>query len=246
MSDQCAFTATGIALPARQFAGSAWPPCRRSSMPPAAFFRVPERSPWSASAPACTRRRSGRRSCAGRRGAPSRFPAPTCTTPRSTPADCYVALSASGRSVEPARAMELRPRRRRSGSAKRRDMPLASVVRTMIATESGPDGGPNTTSYVGTLLALGSARGPRRRASRRERTGRACRIAWRSRPPRSVARPSRGPPRCWRDASRSTASGGGAAFGTAGYASLLIREAVRVRRAAMGHAELPARPDGAE
>src|SRR5690606_25393309 len=69
-------------------------------------------------------------------------------------ADTYVAISASGRSVEPARAAALRPPATTFGIAQAADTPLRASVGQMIGTGSGVDSGPNTTSYMGSLLAL--------------------------------------------------------------------------------------------
>ena len=146
--------------------------------------------------------------------------------PEVDPADTYIALSASGRSVEPAKAMEVRPRAASFGIAKQAGTPLGRFVRTLLSTESGPDGGPNTTSYVGSLLALGL-------------------LADRAAPVPSGADWARLPdlvaenletlrPPVARAAALLAGRiaidcvGAGAAFGTAGYASLLLREAVRV------------------
>lgn len=141
-------------------------------------------------------------------------------------ADAYVALSASGRSVEPVKAMEVRPDAPSFGIASRAGTPLARVVRTSLSTESGLDGSPNTTSYTGSLLALGLLA---------DRIAPAPSVMEWARLPGLVAelleslRPQvaraaallRG-----RVAIDCVASG--AASGAAGYASLLLREAVRV------------------
>jgi fructoselysine-6-P-deglycase FrlB-like protein len=141
-------------------------------------------------------------------------------------ADAYIALSASGRSVEPAKAMELRPGAPSFGITKAAKTPLAGVVRSVISTESGPDGSPNTTSYLGSLLALGLITdGAARTPSATD---------W-ERLPGLVADVLE---HCRDQVARAAALlagrvsldcvGAGVAFGTAGYISLLLREAVRV------------------
>jgi glutamine---fructose-6-phosphate transaminase (isomerizing) len=141
-------------------------------------------------------------------------------------ADAYIALSASGRSVEPAKAMELRPHAATFGIAKTARTPLAGVVRAMIPTESGTDSSPNTTSYLGSLLALGLLT---------DRVGRTPSDTDWKRLPELVADLLE---HC-RDKVARAASllagpvsldcvGDGAAFGIAGYISLLVREAARV------------------
>jgi fructoselysine-6-P-deglycase FrlB-like protein len=140
-------------------------------------------------------------------------------------ADSYVALSASGRSVEPAKAMELRPDRFRLGIAKAVEVPLRQVVSVLIGTGTGPDSGPNTTSYVGSLQAVGLLA---------EHVGRPTGFDWTGLPDQveRVLADTRAA------VARATALlagrfsldcvGAGTAYGTAGYAALLIREAVRV------------------
>jgi len=83
------------------------------------------------------------------------FPGTDLSDPSVDAADVYVAISASGRSVEPAKAMEVRPGAATYGIAKTADTPLAKVVGTMIATHSGVDSRPNSTSYVGSMQAIG-------------------------------------------------------------------------------------------
>jgi glucosamine--fructose-6-phosphate aminotransferase (isomerizing) len=135
-------------------------------------------------------------------------------------ADVYIALSASGRSVEPAKAMELRPSAVTFGITKVAATPLAGVVRSVIPTESGPDSSPNTTSYVGSLLALGLIAEPR--------------ADWTHLPERAASVLEH----CRDSVARAAALlagrraidcvGAAVAFGIAGYAALLMREAVRV------------------
>jgi glucosamine--fructose-6-phosphate aminotransferase (isomerizing) len=145
--------------------------------------------------------------------------------PAVNAADAYVAVSASGRSVEPAKAMEVRPDAATFGIAKATNTPLAGVVRTMIATECGPDSGPNTTSYVTSLLALGLIA---------DKVGRVSGFDW-SKLPRaaesvlaSIGEPVKRASELLTGRTALDCVGAGPAFGTAGYAALLIREAVRV------------------
>lgn len=140
-------------------------------------------------------------------------------------ADAYVAISASGRSVEPARAAALRPRTITFGVAQSADTPMKASVGQMIGTGSGVDSGPNTTSYMGSLLAL---------ALIAERVGTPSGFDWstisdllddtRKSTPDAVARAGR-----LLAGKRSLdCVGANVAYGTAGYAALLLREAVRV------------------
>jgi glucosamine--fructose-6-phosphate aminotransferase (isomerizing) len=139
--------------------------------------------------------------------------------------DAYIAFSASGRSVEPAKAMELRPQAATYGIAKAADTPLAKVVREMIATNSGTDSGPNTTSYLGSLLTA---------ALLGDSIGRPSGANWAALP--SVARAviENVKPQADKAARLLAKSkaidcvGAGCAFGTAGYTALLIREAARI------------------
>jgi glucosamine--fructose-6-phosphate aminotransferase (isomerizing) len=140
-------------------------------------------------------------------------------------ADAYIAISASGRSIEPARAMELRPAAATYGIAKAKDTPLGKFVRAMIGTGSGADSGPNTTSYLGSLQAIGLIG---------ERVGKTSGYDW-SELPGMVADVLASSREAVGRAARLLAGkaaldcvGSHAAYGTAGYASLLLREAVRV------------------
>lgn len=141
-------------------------------------------------------------------------------------ADIYVALSASGRSVEPAKAVELRPRAATIGIAKTAASPLTAVVGTMIATESGPDSGPNTTSYLGSLQAVGLLA---------DRLGHASgENEWTSLPDtvssllEDVSDAVDRAAAMLKGRISLDCVGAGVACGTAGYAALLVREAVRM------------------
>jgi glucosamine--fructose-6-phosphate aminotransferase (isomerizing) len=140
-------------------------------------------------------------------------------------ADVYIAISASGRSVEPAKAAGLRPKSVTLGIAKAGESPLAGSVGKMIGTDSGIDSGPNTTSYLGSLLALGLIA---------DACGKPSGYDWDSLAEKlgtlqasigsSVAKASQ-----LLNGKRSIdCVGANAAYGAAGYAALLLREAVRV------------------
>ena len=153
------------------------------------------------------------------------LPATDLYDPAVNPGDAYIAFSASGRSVEPARAMELRPGAATYGIAKADGTPLSNVVRHMIATASGDDSGPNTTSYVGSLLSA---------ALLADKAGRSSGTRWAALPKALQAVLETVQPAADR-AARLLAGrtaidcvGAGCALGTAGYAALLIREAARV------------------
>jgi fructoselysine-6-P-deglycase FrlB-like protein len=137
----------------------------------------------------------------------------------------YIAFSASGRSEEPARAMELRPAAETYGIAKADGTPISRVVKHMIATESGTDSSPNTTSYLGSLLAA---------ALLAEKAGKPFDKKWAELPALAAQVLSETAPQAEKAgrlfAGKKTIDcvGAGCAYGTAGYAALLIREAARV------------------
>ncbi len=139
--------------------------------------------------------------------------------------DAYIAFSASGRSVEPAKAMELRPQAATYGIAKAADTPLARVVRHMVATGSGTDSGPNTTSYLGSLLTA---------ALLADSAGRLSGARWTTLPSaaqtvlESVRPQADKAARLLAGSKAIDCVGAGCAFGTAGYTALLIREAARI------------------
>jgi glucosamine--fructose-6-phosphate aminotransferase (isomerizing) len=139
--------------------------------------------------------------------------------------DAYIAFSASGRSVEPAKAMELRPSAASYGIAKASDVPLAKAVRQMIGSNSGTDSGPNTTSYLGSLLSA---------ALLADAVGRPSGVNWQVLPAAAAAVIEAVAPFADRAGRMLTSSksidcvGAGCAYGTAGYTALLIREAARV------------------
>ncbi|MDR3493222.1 MAG: phosphosugar isomerase [Ancalomicrobiaceae bacterium] len=136
----------------------------------------------------------------------------------------YVAFSASGRSVEPAHAVQIRPHAATYGIAKAAATPLARVVKHMIATDSGVDSSPNTTSYLGSLMAA---------ALVAEAAGRPSGTHWAELPDRAAAvlQTVQGQTdkaaQLFAGRKSIDCVGAGAAFGTAGYAALLIREAAR-------------------
>ncbi|WP_312895664.1 MULTISPECIES: phosphosugar isomerase [Rhizobium] len=137
----------------------------------------------------------------------------------------YIAFSASGRSEEPARAMELRPSAHTYGIAKADGTPISRVVKHMIATESGNDSGPNTTSYLGSLLSaalLADKAGNFSGAQWSEISARAAAVIAGSRARADKAA------RLLAGKTSIDCVGAGTALGTAGYAALLIREAARV------------------
>lgn len=140
-------------------------------------------------------------------------------------ANAYVAFSASGRSEEPARAMELRPNAETYGIAKADGTPISRVVKHMIATESGADSGPNTTSYIGSLLAA---------ALLADKAGTPSNAKWEELPElaasvlATTASQAEKAGRMLAGKKSIDCVGAGCAYGTAGYAALLIREAARV------------------
>ncbi len=137
----------------------------------------------------------------------------------------YIAFSASGRSEEPAHAMELRPAAATYGIAKADATPLSRVVKHMIATDSGADSGPNTTSYLGSLLTA---------ALLADKVCTPSGAQW----PELSARAAATLDQTRKQADKAAkllsgkksidCVGAGCAYGTAGYAALLIREAARI------------------
>jgi glucosamine--fructose-6-phosphate aminotransferase (isomerizing) len=139
--------------------------------------------------------------------------------------DAYIAFSASGRSEEPAHAMELRPQAATYGIAKADGTPLSRVVKQMIATDSGTDSSPNTTSYLGSLLAaalLADRAGTPSGTNWAELSGRVAEVLENSRPQADKAA------KLLAGKKFIDCVGAGCAYGTAGYTALLIREAARV------------------
>jgi glucosamine--fructose-6-phosphate aminotransferase (isomerizing) len=141
-------------------------------------------------------------------------------------AHAYIALSASGRSVEPAKAMELRAGVASFAITKAAGTPLAGVVRSALSTESGKDSSPNTSSFTGTLLALGLIA---------DCLGGAPSVSeWQRLPDRVALMLESARPAVARAASLLAGRiavdcvGQGVALGIAGYAALLLREAARV------------------
>ncbi|MFP5076078.1 SIS domain-containing protein [Rhizobium sp. YIM 134829] len=140
-------------------------------------------------------------------------------------ADAYIAVSASGRSVEPAKAAGLRDKALTIGIAKTAESPLAAAVGTMIGTGSGIDSGPNTTSYLGSLLALGLIA---------DAEGEPSNTNWDALPgdfealSAAIADPVSKASALLAGKRSIDCVGANAQLGTAGYAALLLREAVRV------------------
>lgn len=140
-------------------------------------------------------------------------------------ADAYVAISASGRSRETVHAMELRKDEATIGLSKIPDSPLSAVVGDTIAMATGIDGGPNTTSYTGSLQALGMLA---------DRIAGVSRVDWSALPDlaaaliEQVARPIRQAGQALAGRRAFDFVGAGAAQGNAGEAALLLREAARI------------------
>jgi len=139
--------------------------------------------------------------------------------------NAYIAFSASGRSEEPAHAMELRPHAQTYGIAKADGTPISRVVKHMIPTHSGADSGPNTTSYLGSLMTA---------ALLADKAGKPTNANW-AELPRLAAQVLEQTRAAADKAAQLLAGktsidcvGAGCAYGTAGYAALLIREAARV------------------
>ena len=140
-------------------------------------------------------------------------------------ADVYIAISASGRSVEPAKAASLRPSSVTIGIAKTAECPLAASVGQMIGTGSGIDSGPNTTSYLGSLLALGLIADASGKPSEYHWDGLAATFSGLE---TDIAGSVRKATQLLSGKRSIDCVGANANLGAAGYAALLLREAVRV------------------
>jgi fructoselysine-6-P-deglycase FrlB-like protein len=157
-----------------------------------------------------------------------------CATDLLDPAvdasDALIAVSASGRSREIVEAVRLRPNIPSFSVSKETDNPLAAVARSVIPIHSGDDGSPSTTSYTATLQAIGLLTD--------SLAGNPSARKWATLPAlvqetlTAVTAPAR--QAADRLAGRVAIDfvGSGIARGTAGEASLLVREAVRVPTAA--------------
>jgi len=145
-------------------------------------------------------------------------------------ADAYIALSASGRSRETVEAMQLRPQAATYSISKETDNPLAAAVTSVIAMASGADGSPNTTSYTSSLQTLGLI------ADRIvvDDAGFEASAFWTALPALvektlvAIREPVARAAALLGGRSAIDCVGASAAFGTAGEASLLLREAVRI------------------
>jgi glucosamine--fructose-6-phosphate aminotransferase (isomerizing) len=135
--------------------------------------------------------------------------------------DALIALSASGRSRETVEAVRLRPAVPAYAISRDATNPLAAVAERVIAMASGDDASPCTTSYVATLQALGLL------IERMQ--GVFGNAVWRRLPEQvaAVAALSAEAARMLADCTAADFVGAGAAFGTAGEAALLAREAGR-------------------
>jgi fructoselysine-6-P-deglycase FrlB-like protein len=140
-------------------------------------------------------------------------------------ADAFVALSASGQSVEIADVMTARPKLPRIAICRGVDNPLAEITGAVIGTNSGNDNGASSTGYTSMLLAIGLL-GDRI-------LGRVT-ADWAGLPQviadvlTSVAQPAKRAADLLAGRTAIDLVGAGAAFATAGEAAILIREAVRV------------------
>ena len=141
-------------------------------------------------------------------------------------ADTLIAVSASGGSRETVEAVRLRPGIPSYSVSKETDNPLAAFVRSVVPIRSGEDGSPSTTSYTATLQAIGLL------ADRLTRNPSA--TIWAMLPTlvQQMLTAAAAPARRAADhlAGRVAIDfvGAGIALGTAGEASLLVREAARV------------------
>jgi fructoselysine-6-P-deglycase FrlB-like protein len=140
--------------------------------------------------------------------------------------DVLIALSASGRSRETVEAVRLRPLLPSYSISKETDNPLAAVVQSAVPIQSGDDGSPSTTSYTATLQAIGLLADRLAHVASPTEWGTLPTLAQ-----RTLTAVTRTAQRAADSLAGKTAIdfvGTGTALGTAGEASLLVREAVRV------------------
>lgn len=139
--------------------------------------------------------------------------------------DAILALSASGRSRETVEAVRLRPGVPSYALCREAGNALAEAAGAVIVMASGADGGPNTTSYTASLQAFGLLA---------ERVAPGPAADWAALPEaveRTIAaarEPAAAAAALLAGRTAIDCVGAGAALGTAGEASLLLREAVRV------------------
>jgi fructoselysine-6-P-deglycase FrlB-like protein len=140
-------------------------------------------------------------------------------------ADAFVALSASGQSVEIAEVMKARAGLARIAICRGDDNPLAEITGRVIATLSGNDNGASSTGYTSMLLAiglLGDCILGRATADWARLPGVIAEML------AAIAAPAKAAADLLANRTAIDLVGAGAAFATAGEAAILIREAVRV------------------
>lgn len=140
-------------------------------------------------------------------------------------ADAFVALSASGQSVEIADVMQVRSGLPRIAICRGIDNPLAEITGAVIGYNSGADNGASSTGYTGMLLAIGLLG---------DRILGKTTADWAGLPQviaallASVAQPAKRAADLLAGRVSIDVVGAGAGFATAGEAAILIREAVRI------------------
>lgn len=139
--------------------------------------------------------------------------------------DAILAMSASGRSIEPVTAIRNHPEAMAFGITKEGNNPLFEVVKEHVRFESGSDATPSSTGYTGTLVAAGLLA---------DRLAGKAGSNWAVLPEQAdeiLSRAGHAMERIgdvFRNRRAIDCVGSGAALGTADGASLLIREAARI------------------
>lgn len=147
--------------------------------------------------------------------------------PTAAGAEAYLALSASGRSIETATAMERHAHVPRIAVCREADNPLAAITGGVIAMRTGADAGPSSTGYNGTIQALGLFAD--RLVSGRPSTDWTALPEAVARVLASAAEPAKRAAELLSGRSAIDLVGAaGVGFATAGEAALLVREAARV------------------
>lgn len=140
-------------------------------------------------------------------------------------AEAFIALSASGQSIEIADVMKLRLNLPRISISRGAENPLATITGQVVPAGSGSDNGASSTGYTGMLLAIGLLC---------DRLIGKTTIDW-AQVPEAVAQVTAGAATAASQAAKLLANknsidlvGAGAGFATSGEGAMLIREAVRV------------------
>lgn len=139
-------------------------------------------------------------------------------------ADLIIAVSASGRSVEPIKALQTLKPAHSIGVACNVENPLSPYVETMVSSHCSVDSSPNTASFVGTVQALGIL-GESMAGVQTERYAMGAEL---ERMTSTVQAPIREAASILSRKRSIDCVGNAGDYGVAGYGALLIREFARV------------------